>query len=88
MNSKQRKTLKKIWEHPPRQDIKWQSVLNLIEGCGGRIGYGASSRVKFFLNGKRGYFHSPHKNGSNMDKGAVADLKKFLENAGVTPEGK
>lgn len=86
MNSKQRKTLEKIWEHPPRQDINWKSILSLIQGVGGKVVQGSGSRVKFIVNGVRGYFHAPHKNGANMDKGAIADLKKFLENANVRPE--
>lgn len=85
MNSGQRKTLEKIWEYPPRKDISWKSVLSLVKGVGGEVVQGSGSRVKFFLNGERGYFHTPHKNGSTMDKGAVADLKRFLESANVTP---
>lgn len=83
LNSSQRKTLRKIWEEPPRRDIRWQSVVSLIQSTDGEVLQGSGSRVKFILNGKRGYFHAPHKNGSNMDKGAVASLKKFLMNAGV-----
>jgi hypothetical protein len=44
----------------------------------------AGSRVAVRLNDRVAVFHRPHPS-PNMDKGAVRDLRRFLENAGITP---
>jgi hypothetical protein len=44
----------------------------------------AGSRVAVYLNERIAVFHRPHP-GPNLDKGAVRDVRRFLESAGVNP---
>lgn len=72
-----------IFEKPTRAGIKWQDVEHLIIAIGGEIEKGRSgSRVGVYLNGKVTVFHKPHP-GKEMDKGAVKNMREFLELAEV-----
>ena len=44
----------------------------------------AGSRVSVSFNDHVIVFHRPHPS-PNMDKGAVRDLRKFLQRVGITP---
>lgn len=44
---------------------------------------GRGSRVRIELNGMEATFHRPHPR-KETDKGAVASMRRFLEQAGVT----
>jgi len=81
VNSKQRKTLSRIFEKPPRSDIAWSDVESLLIAVGAEISEGRGSRVRIYLNGVRAVFHRPHPK-REMDKGAVKSMMKFLKNAG------
>ena len=48
------------------------------------ISEGEGSRIRIKLNNVRAVFHRPHPK-KETDKGAVASMKRFLENAGVKP---
>ncbi len=85
MNRKNRKTLETIFKQPTQASIKWKDVESLIIALGGEIEKGRSgSRVGIYLNGKVSVFHRPHP-GNEMDKGAVKNMRAFLELAEVTP---
>ena len=81
MNRKQRKTLNRIFEKPPRSDIAWSDIESLLIALGAEISEGRGSRVRIYLNGVRAVFHRPHPK-RETDKGAVNSMKKFLKNAG------
>lgn len=86
LNSKQQRTLGSIFSDPVRSDIPWDDVIVLIKALGGeeircRMKTGGS-RVRFNLDGERGFFHKPHPE-SVADKGCVKDLRDFLSRAGV-----
>lgn len=84
LNSKQYRTLKSIFDKPERSDIRWPDVESLIEATGGVIKQGSGSRKRATLNGVRVSLHKPHPR-PEMDKGAVKDLRRFFEEAGLTP---
>lgn len=86
LSSKHKKTLLDIWTNPPSANIKWNRVEALVKAAGGRIEQGNGSRVRFIIDGRVGRFHTPHKNGSNTDKGAVNSLRKYLTDCGITPD--
>jgi hypothetical protein len=85
VNSKQRKTLAKVFREPASPTIKWQDIENLLEACGAKISEGRGSRVRAFLHGVAAVFHRPHPR-PTADKGTVAAVRDFLEQAGVTPD--
>ncbi|MGA2296583.1 MAG: type II toxin-antitoxin system HicA family toxin [FCB group bacterium] len=83
MNSKQRKTLEKIFDVPTRSDIEWKDITNFLEALEAEITEGRGSRVRIELHGVRAVFHRPHPK-KETDKGSVNSMKRFLTEAGVT----
>lgn len=82
MNTKNLKTLKKIFEDPLRSDLDWSDIENLLKALGAEISKGSGSRVRIALNGIRAVFHRPHPE-RVTDKGALKSMRRFLTEAGV-----
>ena len=83
MNNRHKRTLNAIFAQPISGNIKWRNVAALLENLGAILSERAGSRVGVSLKGRVAYFHRPHPS-PNMDKGAVRDLRKFLESVGIT----
>jgi hypothetical protein len=82
---KHRSLVEKIFREPPPADVRWADVESLLSALGAEISEGRGSRVRLFLNGVRAVFHRPHPR-PTMDRGAVRSLRRFLREAGVSPE--
>jgi hypothetical protein len=82
VNTKQKNTLATVFERPVRSDISWSDIENLLSGLGATITEGRGSRVRVALNGVKAVFHRPHPE-RITDRGQVASLRRFLEEAGV-----
>lgn len=85
MGKKHRKTLEGIFVDPVRSNIPWSDVERMLQALGAEISEGRSSRVRVALRGVRAVFHRPHPQ-KETDKGAVVSVRRFLTEAGVTPE--
>ena len=85
MNTRQRKTLKGIFEEPTRCDIKWSDIESLFTYLGASVTEGNGSRVRIKLNGVRAVFHRPHPN-PTVKKYAVETVRDFLQEAGIKYE--
>ena len=86
MNTKQKKTLKDIFQNPVKSSILWQDVEGLFKACGAHIEEGSGSKVCVLLNGVIAIFHRPHPQ-KETDKGALKSVRQFLINAGVKYDG-
>ena len=84
MNKRHRRTLDAIFAQPISGSIKWRDVESLLKTLGAILTERAGSRVSVSLNDRVVVFHRPHP-GPNMDKGAVRDLRRFLQSARITP---
>lgn len=84
MNRKQQKTLEAIFEEPVRANIAWKDIEALFLVLGAEVSEGSGSRVRVALHGVRAVFHRPHPQ-KETDKGAVKSVRRFLQEAGVTP---
>ena len=82
MNSKQKKTLRDVFQNPIKSSILWSDVESLFKACGAHIEEGSGSKVCVILNNIVAIFHRPHPQ-KETDKGAVKSVRRFLENAGV-----
>lgn len=82
MNSKNQKTLERVFSNPVPANIPWKDIENMLLGLGATISEGNGSRVRVKLDQERAVFHRPHPD-RNTDKGAVKSVRKFLMNAGV-----
>ena len=79
---KSKQTYDSIFQSPIRSNIRWKDIEKLIKNLGGEISEGSGSRVRVKLNGVFAVFHRPHP-GNETDKGAVKDVRDFLNNAEV-----
>ncbi len=84
MKSKHATTLSQVFARPVSGGIRWADVEALLAELGAEITEREGSRVCIFLFNEVRVFHRPHP-GPDMDKGAVASLRKWLEQHGVMP---
>jgi HicA toxin of bacterial toxin-antitoxin, len=79
------KTLDAIFENPVRANVAWSDVEKLFLALEAEVSEGSGSRVRVALNGVRAVFHRPHPQ-KETDRGALMSVRRFLSEAGVTPE--
>lgn len=84
MKRKHLKTLELIFSRPVSANVRWSEVEALLLDLGATIEEREGSRVLIRLFGERRVFHRPHPS-PMTDKGAVASLRDWLHDNGVTP---
>ena len=84
MNSRQRKTLRAIYEKPTRGDIRWTEIVSLFAALGADVDSGGGSHVGFALNKRRIVLPRPHPQ-STAKKYAVEEVREFLLSMEVKP---
>ena len=84
MKRKHQKTLALIFARPISANIKWHDIEALFIELGAEIREREGSRVEVFLFGEIRIFHRPHPR-PDTDKGAIANIRKWLETNEVTP---
>lgn len=85
MKRKHTKTVDLIFHRPVSANVKFDEVVSLLVELGAAIETNREgSRVGVVLFGEVRVLHKPHPS-PNMDKGAVAALRDWLEQQGVTP---
>jgi len=84
MKRKHRKIVELIFSHPPSANLKWSDIEGLLKELGAEITEREGSRVGVRLFGERRVFHRPHPS-PDTDRGAVASIRKWLEENGVRP---
>jgi ABC-type sugar transport system ATPase subunit len=86
VGKKHRNTLEAIFENPVKSNVAWSDIEKMLEALGAELSEGSGSRVRIALRGVRAVFHRPHPQ-KETDKGALMSMRRFLTEAGVTPEG-
>lgn len=84
MKAKHRRTLELIYKRPVSGNVPWADIEALFVSLGAEISEREGSRVGVFLFDEVKVFHRPHPK-PDTDKGAVAAVRKWLEQNGVTP---
>ncbi|WP_281718348.1 type II toxin-antitoxin system HicA family toxin [Pandoraea apista] len=84
MKSKSRRTLDLIFSRPTPASVKWADVVALFLELGGELSEREGSRVAVYLFDQVKVLHRPHPS-PNVDKGAIASIRKWLEENGVQP---
>lgn len=84
MKRKHRQILELIFSHPTSAKVKWSDIEALFRELGAQITEREGSRVGVRLFGERRVFHRPHPS-PDTDKGALASVRKWLEENGVKP---
>jgi hypothetical protein len=84
MKRKHSKTVELIFHRPVSGNIKWKDIESLLLFLGAETVEREGSRLEVYLFGVVRVFHRPHPS-PNTDKGAVAAIRKWLEENEVTP---
>jgi hypothetical protein len=84
MKRKHLKTLKLLFARPMSANVRWDDIESLLLELGAQIEEREGSRVLIRLFGERRVFHRPHPS-PITDKGAIANLRDWLNDNGVTP---
>jgi HicA toxin of bacterial toxin-antitoxin, len=84
MKRKHQKTLEAIFAHPTSGNIHWRDMEALFFELGADISEREGSRIAVVLFDEVRVFHRPHPSPAT-DKGAVASIRKWLEQHGVAP---
>ncbi len=84
MKRKHLKTLKLLFSRPLSANVCWSDIEALLLELGAQIEEREGSRVLVRLFGGRRVFHRPHPS-PMTDKGAIASLRDWLTDNGVTP---
>ena len=82
MKKRHQRIVELIFSRPTSGNVQWRDVESLFLELGAEIEERAGSRVSVFLFGEVRVFHRPHPS-PNADKGAVAAIRKWLEQHGV-----
>ena len=84
MTRKHQKTLWLIFQRPVSGNVRWVDIEALFLALGAKLTEAEGSRVCVRLFNDRRVFHMPHPSPCT-DKGAVASIRKWLEDNGVKP---
>ena len=84
MKRRHQRTLELIFARPVSGGLPWRDVEALFVELGAEVSERAGSRVAVVLFGEVRVFHRPHPS-PDSDKGAVASIRKWFEEHGVTP---
>ncbi|WP_048845136.1 type II toxin-antitoxin system HicA family toxin [Acetobacter indonesiensis] len=84
MKAKYRRTLELIFKRPVSGNVPWPDIEALFVSLGAEVSEREGSRIGVFLFEEIKVFHRPHPK-PDTDKGAVASVRKWLEQNGVTP---
>ena len=81
MKKKHKSTLELIFHKPVLASIRWSDIESLFIELGAEITEREGSRIAVFLFNEIRVFHRPHPR-PTTDKGAVASIRKWLEENG------
>ena len=84
MKKKYRNILIAIFAHPVPSGIRWTDALAALRAYGAEFEEGTGSAVTMHLNDFKFTMHRPHPE-NEIDKGAIAALRKFLDERGIRP---
>jgi len=84
MKGKHRETLERIHSRPVSANIRWHDIEALFLTLGAEVIERKGSRVEVFLFNEVRVFHRPHPR-PTADKGAVASVRRWLEENGIIP---
>jgi hypothetical protein len=82
MNSKQRKTLERIFARPTPAEIDWDDIESLFHALGTEIRQASGSRIRVELNGVHTVMYIPHPR-PIARRGRIEAVRDFLVRAGV-----
>ncbi|MDE0170905.1 MAG: type II toxin-antitoxin system HicA family toxin [bacterium] len=84
MNTKQRRTLEKVFKKPTPADIRWNDIMALLNAVGVNVSQRSGSRVGLKKGSERMVVHRPHPEPETGRK-TVRAIARFLTTTGIEP---
>jgi hypothetical protein len=84
MKRKHQRSLELVFDRPTSGNVQWRDIEALFVELGAEVTEREGSRVAVVLFGEVRVFHRPHPS-PDTDKGAVASIRKWLQQHGVEP---
>jgi hypothetical protein len=84
MRRRHHRTLEAIYSHPVSANVPWRDIEAMFIELGAEVREREGSRIAVVLFGEVRVFHRPHPS-PNTDKGAVASIRRWMEQHGVKP---
>ncbi|MBE0591390.1 MAG: type II toxin-antitoxin system HicA family toxin [Gemmatimonadales bacterium] len=84
MRRKSQRTLQLVFARPTSGNVAWRDIESLFVDLGAEVMEREGSRVAIVFFGEVRVFHRPHPV-PDTDKGAVASVRKWLEQHGIVP---
>lgn len=84
MKRRHQRTLELVFARPTSANVPWRDLLALFAELGAECTEREGSRVAVVLFNEVRVFHRPHPS-PKTDKGAVASIRRWLEEHGVAP---
>lgn len=84
VRTKHVQTLVRVFATTTPSALGWGEVEAMLRAYGATLAEGRGSRIRVESRGVRAVFRRPHPS-KELDRGAFASLRRFLEHAGVTP---
>ena len=86
MKRKHQRTLELLFSRPTSANIQWRDIEALFIELGAEVSEREGSRIAVVLFQEVRVFQRPHPSpDTDTDKGAVASIRKWLEQHGVEP---
>jgi hypothetical protein len=83
-NSRQRRTLERIFAAPTPNDIPWPDIESLLKHIGCTIKHRDGSKITIMKDREKTHVHRPHPQTQTPDW-TIKKIKKFIENIGAKP---
>ena len=84
MKRKHQRTVERLFSRPVSANIPWRDIEGLFVALGAEVSEREGSRIEVFLFDEVRVYHRPHPR-PDTDKGAVASVRAWLKQHGVTP---
>jgi hypothetical protein len=82
IGSHHRKTLEKLFEHPPSRNVEWREVESLLAAVG-TVTREHNGKLKVTVGPETDVFPAPHE--KDVDAQTIVDLRRLLADAGYAP---
>jgi len=82
LDSHHRKTLEKLFEHPPSRNVEWHELESLLSAVG-TVTRDDNGKFRIRVGPETEVFRSPQE--KDVDIQTIVDIRRMLENAGYGP---
>jgi len=82
LDNHHRKTLEKLFEHPPSMNVEWKQLESLLEAVG-TVTKRHNGKLVVTVGPETEVLEPPR--GKDVDVQTIVDMRRMLENAGYAP---